>query len=427
MELPKIVRTNFQLPLVVGSLAIITAHLVLSAQFYMEGTLIERQAWATLAVLVLGVAMLDYQRLSPAVRGLVCTAVGIPAAMFGLGVHGSHIVQVGFATSDYTGILMAFAGLFLTAMGVTVLVRSVHTWWRRLLLIPPGMAFAFFIVFPASIGVFAANVAKVPCCHETPADYGFAYEDVTFETPGGLELSAWFVPSTNGATIITVHGAGKNRATVLPEATVLARHGYGLLMVDLEGFGNSEGRGNAFGWVGARDIHAAVAYLQSRPDVDPERIGGLGLSMGGEVLLQAAGESTGLAAIVAEGATGRTVQDFNEMDDPEYHYAGAPLQTVIGVTMQLISGESPPPPLKQMVQQIAPRHVLLIAASTPEEEELMAMYRDIGGPTFDLWQIPEPKHIGSYDLHPEEYEQRVIAFFDNALLGDLEVQPMGVR
>jgi hypothetical protein len=49
----------------------------------------------------------------------------------------------------------------------------------------------------------------------------------------------------------------------------------------------------------------------------------------------------------------------------------------------------------------------------------MGMYHEIGGPTFQLWTIPEPRHVGSYDLHPEEYEQRVIAFFDGALLGDI--------
>jgi hypothetical protein len=62
--------------------------------------------------------------------------------------------------------------------------------------------------------------------------------------------------------------------------------------------------------------------------------------------------------------------------------------------------------------------VLLIAANTGEEKELMGLYADTGGPSFQMWTIPEPKHVGAYDLHPEEYEQRVIAFFDDTLLGD---------
>ena len=66
----------------------------------------------------------------------------------------------------------------------------------------------------------------------------------------------------------------------------------------------SEGDPNIFGWQGERDIHAAVEFLQNCPDVDPERIGGIGLSVGGEMMIEAAAESTALKAIVSEGAAG---------------------------------------------------------------------------------------------------------------------------
>ena len=66
----------------------------------------------------------------------------------------------------------------------------------------------------------------------------------------------------------------------------------------------SEGDPNIFGWQGERDIHAAVEFLQNCPDVDPERIGGIGLSVGGEMMIEAAAESTALKAIVSEVAAG---------------------------------------------------------------------------------------------------------------------------
>ena len=72
---------------------------------------------------------------------------------------------------------------------------------------------------------------------------------------------------------------------------MLARHGYGVLLFDRRGEGESEGDPNAFGWQGERDIHAAVAFLQRRSDVDPARIGGIGLSVGGEMMIEAAAES----------------------------------------------------------------------------------------------------------------------------------------
>ena len=412
------VKSNLQQTVISAALAVVTAHLVLSALFYMEADIAERLVWAAVTIAVVGVAAYRHADLARPWRGLLCVAVGLPATMFGLGVHASHVVQVAFATSDYTGIPMLVAGIVLTVSGGVTLVRLIHTWWRRLLLLPLAPVLAFFVIFPAGMGVFAANVAKVPCCDTTPADYGLAYEDVTFATARGLELSAWYIPTQNGAAVITVHGAGNNRSTVMDEAVTIARHGYGVLMVDLEGFGDSQGRGNMMGWIGARSVHAAVDYLLGRPDVDPERIGGYGRSMGGEVLLQAAGESTHIKAIVSEGGTGRTAADFAELDDGWFE-AIVPFQTVMGTAMHLVSGEPVPPPLKQMVQQIAPRRVLLIAAMVREETDLTGQYLQLGGPSFELWTIPETKHVGAYDLHPEEYEQRVVAFFDGALLGDI--------
>ena len=72
---------------------------------------------------------------------------------------------------------------------------------------------------------------------------------------------------------------------------MLARHGYGVLLFDRRGEGRSEGEPELAGAGAAtKDIKAGVAYLQHRPDVDPDRIGGIGLSVGGEMMLEAAAE-----------------------------------------------------------------------------------------------------------------------------------------
>ena len=87
---------------------------------------------------------------------------------------------------------------------------------------------------------------------------------------------------------------------------MLARHGYGVLLFDRRGEGESEGEPNSWGWGGEADIKAAIAYLQHRPDVDPDRIGGIGLSVGGEMMIEAAAETDELAAVVSDGAGARS-------------------------------------------------------------------------------------------------------------------------
>jgi uncharacterized protein len=397
------------------SFTVITIHIINASLFHLSAPLDEKLAWVALALVAGAAVGMNYPALGQLQRGLLALAYGLPAVVVGIAIHAAHVAQIGVENSGWTGLPMLLAGVILTVVGGTMVVRSVHDWWRRLVFVPIVIVLGLVVIFPVSLGVAATNIARIPTSStETPADRGLAYEDVSFQTQRGLTLSAWLIPSTNGATIITVHGAGSNRSTVMDEAEMLVRHGYGVLMLDVEGFGDSEGRGNLFGWAGARSVHAATAYLRSRDDIDSTRIGGLGLSMGGEVLLQAAGESTALKAIVAEGATGRTAKDFSELKD-----GGDTMlifHTVVNATMRLISGEKTPPPLTDMVRQIAPREVLLIGSQVSEELDLMARYKEIGGESFDIWFIPEAKHVGAFDLHPEEYERRVIAFFDESLL-----------
>ena len=138
-----------------------------------------------------------------------------------------------------------------------------------------------------------------------PVDLGRPYEEVALRTTDGLELAAWYVPSRNGAALI----AYPTRQGKLQQARMLIRHGYGLLLVDARGYDGSEGDPNAFGWEGAADIDAAVAWLQQRPDVVDGRIGGIGFSVGGEVMLEAAASNPGLRAVVSEGAGVRSVRE----------------------------------------------------------------------------------------------------------------------
>ena len=409
-------RKQVQAVAVRAALGVIAVHVTNASLFHVDAPFYERAIWLVAVVAACAAAAYYFPTQARATKGAIALGFGVPAMLAAFGIHASQVYQLGLHGSDFTGIPMLAAGLLLTGVGLTALVRLVYTWWRRLLLVPVGLAIGFFVLFPVGMAVFATNVAHVPCCDETPADRGIAYEDVTFKTEQGRELSAWFIPSQNGAVIVTVHGAGGNRTGVMDEVEMLVRHGYGALMLDVEGYGDSEGRMNAFGWAGARNVHAATAYLKSRGDVDADRIGGLGLSMGGEVLLHAAGESTDLKAVVAEGATSRTRDDIDEISGTTGLLV-VPFWEVIETTIHLMTGEAPPPPLKDLVREIAPRRVLLIAADLPEEQQLMGLYLELGGPSFELWSIPEAKHIGGFDLHSEEYEQRVVAFFDDALLG----------
>jgi fermentation-respiration switch protein FrsA (DUF1100 family) len=194
-------------------------------------------------------------------------------------------------------------------------------------------------------------------------------------------------------------------------ARVLIRNGYGVLLFDRRGEGDSEGDPNAVGWNGTRDVEAAIAYLHRRSDVDPARIGGIGLSVGGEMLLEAAAESDDLKAVVSDGAGIRSVREASLMPSAVPIWAGLTVGTAV------FSGHAPPPNLNDVVDRISPRPVFLIYASSGQGgEELSQDYYESARQPKLVWKVPGATHTNGIEVRPREYERRMIGFFDEALL-----------
>jgi hypothetical protein len=85
---------------------------------------------------------------------------------------------------------------------------------------------------------------------------------------------------------------------------------------------------------------------------------------------------------------------------------------------ELYSGMSAPPAVVEEISDIAPRPILLISTGQGLEQRMSRYYYDNAGDPKTLWEIPETGHGGGLGARPEEYEERIIAFFDKALLGD---------
>ena len=129
---------------------------------------------------------------------------------------------------------------------------------------------------------------------------------------------------------------------------MLVRAGYGVLLVDPRGYGDSEGDPNAYGWGSTKDIDAGVAWLRRRPDVQNRRVGGLGLSVGGEQMIEAAARNPGLQAVVSEGAGIRSVREatLERGLNPLERVLAYPQELVQTISVWLLGGEPVPISLK---------------------------------------------------------------------------------
>ena len=153
----------------------------------------------------------------------------------------------------------------------------------------------------------------------TPADAGLEYEDIAFPAADGLQLRGWFVPRGGGdgpgPVVIFVHGWLWNRlgnvggqvpvpdrdVDFLPAVRALHDAGFGVLLFDVRHHGES-GRPRApmtYGPLEARDFVGAVRYARSRPDVDGERIGAIGTSMGGNIVIYGTPDCQPVKAVLA--------------------------------------------------------------------------------------------------------------------------------
>jgi dienelactone hydrolase len=334
------------------------------------------------------------------------------AAAAGGGIGIPYLRKVGWCAEAVLGLAVMVVGLVLAAVGTVAAVRSSREVWR--IGVVAAVAVAAYVVVPTiAIAVAATHVPPTALADVDPGAVGLEYADVSFRTPDGVRLSAWYVPSRNGDAVVLLHGAGSTRTAVLDHARALAGLGYGVLMPDARGHGRSAGRAMELGWNGDADVAGAVRFVQRRPDASGGRVFAIGLSMGGEEALGALPAVPDLCGVVADGATARTAADLTWLSDA-YGVRGV-LQEGLdrvkyGLT-DLLTPASPPRSLRAAVAAAAPRRVLLIAAGREADEVHAA--RDIASAAprrVDVWVAPGAGHTGAFDARRGEWLQRVGEF-----------------
>lgn len=134
-----------------------------------------------------------------------------------------------------------------------------------------AIGIAIILVLYTGLSIYGAREAmeipRLPL-NNSPASVGLAYEDGSFTSrDDGVVLRGWYLPSKRDSVIIIVHGGFQNRLDdnvgTLGLAHDLVKNGYNILLFDLRGRGESEGKGLALSNI-ERDIGGAVDYLKAK-------------------------------------------------------------------------------------------------------------------------------------------------------------------
>jgi len=252
----------------------------------------------------------------------------------------------------------------------------------------------------------------------TPIDFGLVFDDVAITAADGTRLVAWYVPTSNGAVILAQHGYKSQRGEMLNEAAMLHRHGYGVLITAMRAHDMSDGTLISFGRTELPDLGAWVNFARHQTNVDPSRIGVLGNSLGGTLAIELAASMPEVRAVVTNSA----FSSLNDTIETSVRFFTGlppfPFAPIIRFWAQReASFDAGDVDATRWIARISPRPVFLmqggsdVVISTASGQRLYDAARE----PKQLWFDPKVGHAGFDTARPEEYEQRVVAFFDSAL------------
>lgn len=273
------------------------------------------------------------------------------------------------------------------------------------------------------------------------------YQAIQLETSDHVSIRGWFIPAPVGTgkvpALLLLHGISDNRTVFTRICPVVetkdgcpltrspsirniyptlvdALHwnGYALLLIDQRAQGESGGAICTYGLEETRDVATALSYLQSRPDVDQTRLGIYGTSMGAMTSIHAAAQMPAWRAVAVESPFANLETTLQQVTAPR---VGLPSWTTwpLFALYRLRTGVN----LSEMrsiddMAALGQRPFYAIAdlkdtVTIPGDARIL--YNASHAALRELWEVPDAGHTEARFLHPNEFDQRLVAFFNATL------------
>ena len=253
------------------------------------------------------------------------------------------------------------------------------------------------------------------------SDFDLPAEEVSFPSRDGTRLAGWFIPArTKGRSpaIVLSHGWGRSRAELLPHADLLHRAGFAVLAFDYRHRGESGGDSITMGLRERDDLRGALDLLAARPEVDAERIGVFGMSLGSVIAILVAADDERVRALVAEAPFSAPSAIMTRTLRHYYHLPSFPIATLTKWLLERrLGGSLDSVQAVDVVGQLSPRPVLIIANERDAvvgSEESRRVFEAAGEPK-QFWLVPEAEHACGWQAAPQAYERRMVDFLRESL------------
>jgi fermentation-respiration switch protein FrsA (DUF1100 family) len=288
----------------------------------------------------------------------------------------------------------------------------------------------FFFATRKRVLFYAAAIPVFFCCAvwgagsflSRPANHSvgalpahFQGRDVEFESGSGSKLRGWFIPGRKGAgAVVLMHGFRGDRRQMLGRASFLSKAGYSLLLFDFQAHGESPGKQVTIGYLESRDAQAAVDLMKK--NCPGEKLGVIGLSMGGAAATLASPELEVDAIALEAVYTDIDRATANRMEIYFGAWArGLARLLIIQLPMRAGIEKSALRPIDRIGAIKAPK--LFIAGAKDRHtrlDESRELFAAASEPK-ELWVVEEAAHGDVHHMAKEEYERRILDFFEKRL------------
>lgn len=161
-----------------------------------------------------------------------------------------------------------------------------------------GLLLAYLAALALLFGLQSRFIYPAPQLAHDPAP---GFQAVTLKTSDGLDLAAhWRAPDKGRPAVVWFHGNGGSLEGATNETRLLARNGYGVLLVSYRGYGGNGGSPGEEGFY--RDGRAAMALLEAQ-GIPAQRTVIIGNSIGSGTAVQMAAEHDAAALILVSPFT----------------------------------------------------------------------------------------------------------------------------
>lgn len=244
---------------------------------------------------------------------------------------------------------------------------------------------------------------------------GIPVEAIWLKSSSGARIAGWFAAGVPGrGAVVLLHGITDNRLKMIPRLRFLNAAGFAVLAIDFQAHGMSSGRAITLGGLELLDAAAAVEYL--RAHLPEEKVGAIGISLGGAAAL-VGDQPLDVDALALESV----YPDIRRATVNRFAFFlgrfGEPLADLVIAHGQAALGVDPEKlrPVKAISRVRAPIFVLAGDRDpwTPIHET-REMF-DSAEASKRLWEAPGAGHVDLYDHAPEEYRRRMLEFLSSTL------------